>query len=102
MWPTDAQGATSFQTIFPGFYVERSIHIHVQVHTDWSVTSNGTISHSRVVETGQIFIDEPLSAQIMALEPYVNHTEIERLPNSDDSIYAEQIECTFSIRYATL
>lgn len=95
MWPTDAQGATSFQSIFPGFYVDRSIHIHVQVHTDWSVTSNGTISHSRVVETGQIFIDEPLSAQIMALEPYVNHTEITRLANSGDSIYAEQIECEF-------
>ena len=92
MWPTDANGATSFSSIFPGFYIERSIHIHVQVHTNWSVIANGTISHSRVVETGQIFFDEALEAEIMALEPYVNHTQIERLKNSDDTIFYEHAQ----------
>lgn len=94
MWPTDASGATSFKTIVPGFYIDRSLHIHAQVHTNWSVTVNGTIDHSSVVETGQIFIDEPLSAQIMAMEPYASHTEIERLKNSGDGIYAQQAQCT--------
>ncbi|KAL9528556.1 hypothetical protein SMMN14_07729 [Sphaerulina musiva] len=92
MWPTDASGATSFKTIVPGFYIDRSLHIHAQVHTNWSVTVNGTIDHSSVVETGQIFIDEPLSAQIMAMEPYASHTEIERLKNSGDGIYAQQAQ----------
>lgn len=98
MWPTDASGATSFKTIVPGFYIDRSLHIHAQVHTNWSVTVNGTIDHSSVVETGQIFIDEPLSAQIMAMEPYASHTEIERLKNSGDGIYAQQAQCTFLSR----
>ncbi|OKO99171.1 hypothetical protein PENSUB_8558 [Penicillium subrubescens] len=26
-----------------GFYVERAIHIHVQVHTDWTTRENGTM-----------------------------------------------------------
>lgn len=59
---------------------------------------NGTIDHSSIVETGQIFIDEPLSAQIMAMEPYASHTEIERLKNSGDGIYAQQAQCTFLSR----
>lgn len=90
MWPTDRHGATSFNTIFPGFYVQRSIHIHVQVHTNWTVTANGTLAHGRTVETGQIFIDEALEQEIMALEPYVSHTEIDRLVNDDDGIYTTE------------
>ncbi|KAL4981331.1 Intradiol ring-cleavage dioxygenase [Aspergillus falconensis] len=34
MWPTDKNGM--METIFPGFYTERAIHIHVQVHTNWT------------------------------------------------------------------
>jgi protocatechuate 3,4-dioxygenase beta subunit len=84
MWPTDANGATSFNSIVPGFYVRcpitplsirsltsvkigRTLHIHVQVHTNWTITSNGTIDHSRVVETGQIYFDEKLTEELMAL-----------------------------------
>ncbi|KAL0933332.1 uncharacterized protein CTRU02_212295 [Colletotrichum truncatum] len=77
-------------TVFPGFYVERTIHIHAQVHTDWSVRSNGTIVASNIVSTGQLFFDEQLSQQIMALEPYVSHTEINRTINAVDTIYADE------------
>ncbi|KAJ5385697.1 hypothetical protein N7509_008238 [Penicillium cosmopolitanum] len=90
MWPTNKQGVTSFTTIFPGFYVERAIHIHVQVHTNWSVVSNGTISHGPIVSTGQIFIDETLEKEIMAIEPYASHTQIERVPNDIDGIYTTE------------
>ncbi|KAJ5476726.1 hypothetical protein N7475_002455 [Penicillium sp. IBT 31633x] len=96
MWPTDKHGVTSFTTIFPGFYgeadftscqVERAIHIHAQVHTNWTVESNGTIIRGSTVSTGQIFIGEELEKQIMALEPYASHTEIERVQNDDDGIF---------------
>ncbi|KAJ4295608.1 hypothetical protein N0V90_007621 [Kalmusia sp. IMI 367209] len=70
------------------FYVERTIHIHVQAHTDWVVRGNGTISASNIRSTGQIFFDEELSQQIMALPPYAQHTEIERTTNDVDSIYS--------------
>lgn len=75
-------------TIFPGFYVERTIHIHVQVHSDWVVRGNGTIMTSNIRSTGQLFFDEELSQQIMAMEPYSQHTEIERTTNDIDSIYS--------------
>lgn len=124
MWPTDRHGATSFDTIFPGFYVSnrflntryctsvpsdqdifadvaqvgRSIHIHVQVHTNWTVTANGTLAHGRTVETGQIFFDEALEQEIMALEPYVSHTEIDRLVNDDDGIYTTESTSKLSLQ----
>ncbi|OLN97383.1 hypothetical protein CCHL11_01035 [Colletotrichum chlorophyti] len=90
IWPTDANGIMEMKTVFPGFYVERTIHIHAQVHTNWSVRSNGTIAASNIVSTGQLFFDEELSQQIMALEPYVSHTEINRTTNAVDSIFAEE------------
>lgn len=38
MWPTNSEGIMEMQTIFPGFYVERAIHIHTQVFTDCTCT----------------------------------------------------------------
>src|SRR4051812_22679103 len=35
IWPTDSDGFMEMQTIIPGFYIQRSIHIHVEAHTDW-------------------------------------------------------------------
>lgn len=67
-----------------------SIHIHVQVHTDWTIRANGTVASSTTVSTGQVFINETLSAQLMALEPYVSHTAINRTTNDIDSIYASE------------
>ncbi|EYE90854.1 intradiol ring-cleavage dioxygenase [Aspergillus ruber CBS 135680] len=90
MWPTDKHGVTSFTTIFPGFYIQRAIHIHAQVHTNWTIRSNGTLVHGPIVSTGQIFIDEKLEQEIMALEPYASHTEIERVKNLDDGIYTTE------------
>ncbi|PQE05122.1 Intradiol ring-cleavage dioxygenase core protein [Rutstroemia sp. NJR-2017a BBW] len=90
MWPTDKHGVTSFQTIFPGFYIGRAIHIHVQVHTNWSVILNGTISHGPIVSTGQIFFPEDLEEEIMAMEPYVSHTQVTRVENVNDGIYTNE------------
>lgn len=89
MWPTDAEGMMEMKTVFPGFYVERAIHIHAQVYHNYVLRPNGTISSGDIVSAGQLYFDEALSAQIMALEPYVSHTEIERLKNADDAIVAD-------------
>ncbi|KAF9870916.1 hypothetical protein CkaCkLH20_11588 [Colletotrichum karsti] len=85
MWPTNSEGVMEMKTIFPGFYVERAIHIHTQVFTDWTVRSNGTVSSGNLVNTGQLYFDEEVSAKLMALEPYVSHTEINRTTNDVDS-----------------
>ncbi|KAI3341625.1 Intradiol ring-cleavage dioxygenase [Ustulina deusta] len=88
-WPTDAEGVMEMKTTFPGFYVERAIHIHAEVYTNWTLRENGTVSSGNVVSTGQFFFDETLSSQIMALEPYASHTQINRTTNSVDSIFAD-------------
>lgn len=85
MWPTDANGVMEMKSIFPGFYVERAIHIHTQVFTDWVLKENGTVADGNLVSTGQLFFSEEVEEQIMALEPYVSHTEINRTTNAEDS-----------------
>jgi hypothetical protein len=72
----------------PGFYVERTIHIHVQVHENYVIRGNGTIASSDTISTGQIFIAEDQSQTLMALEPYSSHTQINRTTNDVDSIYS--------------
>ncbi|KAI1358114.1 Intradiol ring-cleavage dioxygenase [Xylaria arbuscula] len=90
MWPSNADGILEMKTTFPGFYVERSLHIHVQAYTDWTIHDNGTVSSGNIVSTGQFFFDEEISAQIMALEPYVSHVEVERTLNSVDGIFIQE------------
>lgn len=92
MWPTDANGMLEMKTIFPGFYVERAVHIHTQVYTDWVLHANGTVSSGNIVSTGQLYFDEDTNEKIMALEPYSTHTEIERTTNDVDSIIAQGFE----------
>ncbi|KAK7179966.1 hypothetical protein PSPO01_13965 [Paraphaeosphaeria sporulosa] len=100
MWPTDDNGMMEMQTIFPGFYVERAIHIHVQAHTEWTVRTNGTIVTSNTRATGQIGFSEELSQKIMALAPYSQHTEIERTTNDEDSVFTETVGSGFDYEIA--
>ncbi|KAF2965821.1 hypothetical protein GQX73_g7781 [Xylaria multiplex] len=92
MWPTNDGGVMEMKTTFPGFYSGRTLHIHVQAYTDWTLHDNGTVSSGNIVSTGQLYFDESLSAQLMALEPYASHTQINRTTNSIDSIYEGGLE----------
>jgi protocatechuate 3,4-dioxygenase beta subunit len=87
MWPTDSGGMLEMKTIFPGFYVQRTIHIHAQVHTDWVLHSNGTLVSGNTVSTGQLYFEEALTEQIMALVPYASHTQINRTTNAVDNYF---------------
>lgn len=42
MYPTDSEGVMEMKTIFPDFYAGRSLHVHSQVYTDWTLFPNGT------------------------------------------------------------
>jgi hypothetical protein len=55
MWPTDAEGMMEMKTIFPGFYVERAIHIHTEVYMNWTLASNGTVKAGNIANVGQLF-----------------------------------------------
>ncbi|KAJ9193058.1 hypothetical protein DTO021D3_4940 [Paecilomyces variotii] len=89
MWPTNKEGLMEMKTIFPGFYTGRSIHIHVQAHTNWTLRGNGTLVSSNTVSTGQIYFEEDLSQKIMALQPYASHTQINRTTNTNDSVFSQ-------------
>lgn len=91
LWPTDSEGMMEMKTIFPGFYIERAIHIHAEVHTNWTLRENGTIISDNRVSTGQLYFNESLSQQVMALEPYVSHTEINRTTNAEDTVYPKSL-----------
>lgn len=89
MWPTNSEGMMEMKTVFPGFYVDRAIHIHVQVYHNWVLRDNGTISSGDIVSAGQLYFDEALQEKIMALEPYVSHTQINRTTNDVDILYSD-------------
>ncbi|MFC9242744.1 intradiol ring-cleavage dioxygenase [Streptomyces sp. NPDC057136] len=74
--PTGADGAAEFDTVYPGWYFTRSIHIHVKVLVD-----------GQEVYTGQLYLPEKYNEAIEAFPPYNQHTTLERLPNEDDLVY---------------
>ena len=40
-YPTDEEGLVELTTLYPGFYLGRTIHVHMIVHTDWEKSDNG-------------------------------------------------------------
>lgn len=76
---TDANGVASFTTIFPGWYMGRTTHIHLKVHVD-----------KKTVLTTQLFFEEDLLDEIYATSPYDEHTGREQnVNNSTDNIFDE-------------
>jgi protocatechuate 3,4-dioxygenase beta subunit len=79
---TDANGAATFTTIYPGWYSGRTVHIHFKVHNDGTDTSH--------VFTSQLFFDDSLTDQVFANAPYAAKGQRNTL-NSNDSIYQDQL-----------
>jgi protocatechuate 3,4-dioxygenase beta subunit len=74
---TDAEGVATFDTIYPGWYQGRAVHIHMKVHVDNSV-----------VHTGQLFFDDSLSDSVFQTSPY-NGRGTRDMRNEDDSIFTD-------------
>jgi protocatechuate 3,4-dioxygenase beta subunit len=72
---TDAGGIARFDTVYPGWYQGRTVHIHVKVHVSGSV-----------VHTGQLFFNDGLTDTIFARKPY-NTRGTRDVRNAQDSIY---------------
>jgi protocatechuate 3,4-dioxygenase beta subunit len=73
--PTNAQGIATFQTIYPGWYRGRAVHIHVKVHLG-----------GNVVHTGQLFFSDALTDAVYKRSPYKTRPNRDTR-NADDSIY---------------
>jgi protocatechuate 3,4-dioxygenase beta subunit len=60
---TDGNGQVQFQTIYPGWYRGRTIHIHFKVRTDPDSASGYEF-------TSQMFFDEAITDSVLARAPY--------------------------------
>jgi protocatechuate 3,4-dioxygenase beta subunit len=74
---TDRNGLAVFDTIYPGWYRGRAVHIHVKVHLG-----------GNVVHTGQLFFPVALSDVVYKAAPYRARGNPDT-PNTADAIYRE-------------
>jgi protocatechuate 3,4-dioxygenase beta subunit len=73
---TNNSGKASFQTIYPGWYQGRAVHIHFKVRS------------GNAEFTSQLFFDEAVSAQVFAQPPYSQKGQ-GWVRNSGDSIFRD-------------
>lgn len=79
---TNANGVATFQTIYPGWYSGRAVHIHFKIR---ATTSAGKSSEF----TSQFFFDPALSEKVFASAPYNSKGAKPDTPNNQDAIYRE-------------
>jgi protocatechuate 3,4-dioxygenase beta subunit len=72
---TNAHGLALLDTVYPGWYQGRAVHIHVKVHLG-----------GRVVHTGQLFFPDTLTDAVYKKTPY-NKRATRDTRNATDSIY---------------
>jgi protocatechuate 3,4-dioxygenase beta subunit len=72
---TDANGLALFQTLYPGWYSGRTVHIHVMVHIG-----------GNVVHTGQLYFSDTLTDTVYKRSPYKRRPN-RTTRNLADSIY---------------
>jgi protocatechuate 3,4-dioxygenase beta subunit len=78
---TDENGSAQFQTIYPGWYQGRAVHIHYKIRTDPD-------SEMGYEFTSQLYFDDALTDEVHSQEPYAEKGERD-LRNDDDGIFRE-------------
>jgi protocatechuate 3,4-dioxygenase beta subunit len=74
---TDAKGIARFDTVYPGWYNGRTVHIHVKVHVS-----------GQVIHTGQLFFDDALTDVVFTRKPY-NTRSARTVRNRNDAIFSD-------------
>jgi protocatechuate 3,4-dioxygenase beta subunit len=72
---TDAKGVATFQTIYPGWYPGRTVHIHTMVHVG-----------GNVVHTGQLYFSDSLTDAVYRRTPYSSRPSRD-VRNANDNVY---------------
>ena len=72
---TTANGLALFDTVYPGWYQGRTVHIHVKVHIG-----------GNVVHTGQLYFPDTLTDKVFAKSPYSSRPNRDTR-NANDSVY---------------
>jgi protocatechuate 3,4-dioxygenase beta subunit len=85
---TEVDGSVSFRTVFPGFYMGRTNHIHFKVRIGGHASGKSyEAGHTSYV--GQIFFPEEVTAKLMQDDPYRRH-KIHRTTLEEDRVFGEQ------------
>ena len=87
---TNADGIAEFETIYPGWYLGRTIHIHLKVHLDGE--ADKTYEGGHTAHTGQLFFDDAVTDQVMQLEPYSGRPDEYRTLNESDGILGDHMD----------
>jgi protocatechuate 3,4-dioxygenase beta subunit len=72
---TGADGVALFETLYPGWYPGRTVHIHVKVHV-----------HGKVVHTGQLFFADSVTDAVYRRAPYTRRPN-RTTRNADDAVF---------------
>lgn len=80
---TDANGMVNFTTIYPGWYMGRTIHFHFKIRR-YDASNRQTYEF-----TSQLFIDDAINDVILANAPY-NSRGSRQVRNTNDNIYSAQ------------
>jgi protocatechuate 3,4-dioxygenase beta subunit len=70
--PTDAAGMVEFNTIYPGWYPGRTVHIHLMVHTDDAIL------------TSQLYFHDEVSDDVFARSPYTERPRRDTTNDNDE------------------
>jgi protocatechuate 3,4-dioxygenase beta subunit len=77
---TDGKGEVRFQTIYPGWYPGRAVHIHFKVRSDPRAGRGHEF-------TSQLYFDDALTTRVHRSPPYSSKTG-QRALNREDEIFA--------------
>lgn len=72
----DASGQVRFQSIYPGWYHARCVHIHVKVRTSTPQFPNYEF-------TSQIYLDEAITDKVHAMQPYARKPRRDWMQDQD-------------------
>lgn len=72
----DAAGKVAFETVYPGWYQGRTVHIHVKVHVG-----------GKQIHTGQLFFDDTFTDAVFAANTPYSARPARQLRNDGDGIF---------------
>jgi protocatechuate 3,4-dioxygenase beta subunit len=96
---TSEDGLAEFDTIYPGWYSGRTVHIHLKVHIGGTSAvldvatppaAAAAYEGGHIAHTGQLFFDDSMSDEIFATgEAYAGRDNAQRLRNDQDGILGD-------------
>lgn len=87
---TDADGVVEFETIYPGWYMGRTTHIHLKVAVEGQASE--TYEGGHVAHTGQLFFDDATSDLVYEFGAYAGRENSQRTRNDSDNILGEHAD----------